>query len=292
MVKERARTQGIPPRGHGGCEHVVSLGSQVVGSTLCGNKYCPSGSHRSLDHFFLLSTAGPIRSDSRPLQDTLPPTLASWASLPSGGDTLTGRSSPTRGDSGRGESTPATAGSTLGPRGHTSISDTAPTTLCRQRATGSHSVSPTPPTPGFSPEPPAPSVSPTPPTPGLSPLRPRRRRSPRQQHPRVFKTAHHHTRPPTKPGDRTPNPGAALHCYVRQSRGYHSRLHRGLAPPRGSLTRTAPQMDNLRSPWIGAPPLNMGARASMQIPPRPPTERLAVWSPMTGGRSPRNISPS
>ena len=291
MVKERARTQGIPPRGHGGCEHVVSLGSQVVGSIFCGNKYCPSGSHRSFDHFFVLCTAGPIRSDSQPLQDTPPPTLTSWAYLPSGGDTPTDRSSPTRGYSGRGESTPATAGSTLGPGGHTSISDTAPTPLSLQRATGSHRDT-VPPSLRHSRNPShrLPWCHRHRPLRALCPLRPRRHRSPRQQYPRVSKTALPHTRPPTKPGDRTPNPGAPLASHPPEHyiapAGTHEDTTLGFA---AAWPRPGDRSTPGRVP--GPPP-----RASLlqwtAYAPLGSAPLLSTWGPVTPSRSPYAPRPS
>ena len=60
------------------------------------------------------------------------------------------------------------------------------------------------------------------------------------------------------------------------------------SPPRTLL----PQWTVHAPPRIGVPPPNMGARDSTQTPPRPPTERLAVWSPTMGGRQHRDISPS
>ena len=106
-VKERFRTHGPPLCDHGGREQVVRIGSQVLGRILCGNKFCPSGSHRFSDSF-LSCTAGSTSDYRRPLHDT----IAGSASLHPPGDTPARRSTPSRGEPVRGVSASPIAGAT------------------------------------------------------------------------------------------------------------------------------------------------------------------------------------
>ena len=208
MIKERSRAQCFPPMDHGGCETVVRLGSQGVGRILCGNKFYPSGSHRLFEPPLVLHTAVPKSYPSRPPYDAPPHTLANLANIPSGGNTLSVRPSQVRGNSGKGASAPATTSSTLGLGGLSPISDTAPTTISFQRATGSPRDT----------VPPCLRHSRTPShrlhrrhrhrPQGDRPLRLQRPSSPRQQYSRLHTTAHLSTRPPTKPGNRISNIGA------------------------------------------------------------------------------------
>ena len=139
MLKDTPLHNHSQPWCHGGGEQVVRyVGSPVVGSFLCSNNFCPSGSHRFIDSPCFPCPAIPLCSHRRPIFDALPPTIAGLASPHSRGDTPARRLPPLRGDSLRGDRPPLTAGSPPDPGGLTSISDTAPTTAHAQRATGSH----------------------------------------------------------------------------------------------------------------------------------------------------------